>query len=73
MRKRRNGITTTEYYKLNREHLHLFTVFSIYGSTEESKKFYSKLAELLYDKRKESISLTVNWLRSKLCFVSARQ
>ena len=40
---------------------------------EESAKFYSKLAELLYDKRKESITLTVNWLRSKLCFVSARQ
>ena len=34
----------------------------------DCKKFYSKLAELLSDKRKESKSLTVNWLRTKLCF-----
>ena len=39
------------------------------GVWEESvQKFYSKLAELLSDKRKESKSLTVNWLRTKLCF-----
>ena len=39
------------------------------GVWEESvQKFYSKLAELLTDKRKESKSLTVNWLRTKLCF-----
>ena len=44
-------------------------VFSIYGSMgRECRKFYSKLAELLSDKRKESKSLTVNWLRTKLCF-----
>ena len=44
-------------------------VFSIYGSMgRDCKKFYSKLAELLSDKRKESKSLTVNWLRTKLCF-----
>ena len=37
-------------------------VFSIYGSMgRDCKKFYSKLAELLSDKRKESKSLTVNW------------
>ena len=37
-------------------------VFSIYGSMgRECRKFYSKLAELLSDKRKESKSLTVNW------------
>ena len=34
----------------------------------ESTKVYSKRAELLSDKRKESKSLTVNWLRTKLCF-----
>ena len=34
----------------------------------EFAKFYSKLSELLSDKRKESISLTVNWLRTKLWF-----
>ena len=39
------------------------------GVWEESvQKFYSKLAELLTDKPKESKSLTVNWLRTKLCF-----
>ena len=44
-------------------------VFSIYGSMgRECTKFYSKLAELLSDKRKESKSLTVNWLRTKVCF-----
>ena len=43
--------------------------FSIYGSMgKDYPKFYSKLAELLSDKHKESISLTVNWLRAKLCF-----
>ena len=37
-------------------------VFSIYGSMwSDCTKFYSKLAELLSDKRKESKSLTVNW------------
>ena len=34
----------------------------------ESIKVYSKRAELLSDKRKECKSLTVNWLRTKLCF-----
>ena len=44
-------------------------VFSIYGGMgRESTKVYSKRAELLSDKRKESKSLTVNWLRTKLCF-----
>ena len=44
-------------------------VFSIYGSIgRECTKFYSKLAELLSDKRKQSRSLTVNWLRTKVCF-----
>ena len=44
-------------------------VFSIYGSMgREWTKFYSKLEELLSDKRKESKLLTVNWLRSKVCF-----
>ena len=43
--------------------------FSTCGSRErECVKFYSKLAELLSDKRKESISLTVNWVRTKFCF-----
>ena len=44
-------------------------VFSVYGSMgRECAKFCSKLAELLSYKRKESKSLTVNWLRTKLCF-----
>ena len=39
------------------------------GVWEESvQKFYSKLAELLSDKRKESKSLTANWFRTRLCF-----
>ena len=44
-------------------------VFSVYGSMgRECTKFCSKLAELLSYKRKESKSLAVNWLRTKLCF-----
>ena len=43
--------------------------FSIYGSMgRECTKFYSKLAELLSDKRKKSKSLTVNWLSTNVCF-----
>ena len=34
----------------------------------ECTKFYSKLAELLSDKHKQSKSLTVNWIRTKVCF-----
>ena len=34
----------------------------------ECTKFYSKLAELLSDKRKESKSFTVNSLRTRVCF-----
>ena len=34
----------------------------------ECTKFYSKLAELLSDKHKESKSLAVNWLRTKVRF-----
>ena len=34
----------------------------------EYTKFYSKLAELLSDKRKESKSFTVNSLRTRVCF-----
>ena len=34
--------------------------------------FYSKLAEMLSDKRKQSKSLTVNWLRIKICFGSLK-
>ena len=44
-------------------------LFSIYGSMgKECTKFYSKLAELLSEKSKESKSLTVNWLRTKSYF-----
>ena len=44
-------------------------VFSIYESMgREYTKFYSKLAELLSDKRKESKSFTVNSLRTRVCF-----
>ena len=34
----------------------------------EFAKFYSKHAKLLYDKRKQSKSMSVNWLRTKVCF-----
>ena len=34
----------------------------------ECTKCYSTLGELLSDKRKQSKSLTVNWLRTKVCF-----
>ena len=44
-------------------------VFSIYGSMgRECTKFYSKLEELLSDKRKKSKLLKVDWLRTKVCF-----
>ena len=44
-------------------------VFSIYGSMEkECTKFYSRLPESLFDELKQSKSLTVNWLRIKVCF-----
>ena len=45
-------------------------VFSIYGSMGgDCTQFYSKLAEFLPDKRKQSKSLMVNWLRTKLCML----
>ena len=34
----------------------------------ECTKFYSKLEELLSDKRKKSKLLKVDWLRTKVCF-----
>ena len=41
----------------------------IYGSMGRGcAKSYSKLAELLSDKHKQNKSLTVNWLRTKVCF-----
>ena len=43
-------------------------IFSIYGKGRECTKFYSKLAELLSYKRKQSKSLTVNLLKTKICF-----
>ena len=43
--------------------------FSIYGNIgREYTKFYPKLVELLSDKCKQSKSLTINWLQTKVCF-----
>ena len=44
------------------------SILNVWEYWEESAKFHSKFAELLSDKCKERISLTVNWLRTKLCF-----
>ena len=44
-------------------------VFSIYGSMgRECHSFYSRLAELISEKRDLPKSVTVNWIRTKLCF-----
>ena len=53
-------------------------VFSIYGSMgRECTKFYSKFSKLLFDKRKQSKSLTVNfvmlWFTKILFTMFARQ
>ena len=43
--------------------------FSIYGNIgRECTKFYPKLVELLSDKCKQSKSLTINWLQTKVYF-----
>ena len=43
--------------------------FSIYGNIgREYTKFYPKLVELLSNKCKQSKSLTINWLQTKVCF-----
>ena len=44
-------------------------VFSIYGSmARECQKFYSRLAELISEKRNLPKSITSNWVRTKICF-----
>ena len=44
-------------------------VFSIYGGMgREYQMFYSKLAELIADKRKSSKSIVSSWIRTKICF-----
>ena len=44
-------------------------VFSIYGSMgRECNMFYSRLSQLISDKRNLSKSMTMNWIRTKVCF-----
>ena len=44
-------------------------VFSINGSMgRECQRFYSRLAELISQKRDLPKSITMNWIRTKLCF-----
>ena len=44
-------------------------VFSIYGGMgRECQMFYSKLAELIADKRKSSKSIVSSWISTKICF-----
>ena len=44
-------------------------VFSIYGSMgRECHKFYSRLSDLLSEKRNLPKSVVANWVRSKVCF-----
>ena len=44
-------------------------VFSIYGSMgRECKKFYSRLADLIAEKRDIAKSVAVNWIRTKISF-----
>ena len=44
-------------------------VFSIYGSTgRECHAFYSSLSNLLSEKRDLPKSITMNWIRTKICF-----
>ena len=44
-------------------------VFSIYGSMgRECNMFYSRLSELISDKRNLPKSITMNWIRTKVCF-----
>ena len=38
------------------------------GMGRECRKFYSRLAEYLAEKRKQNLSLTASWLRRKICF-----
>ena len=44
-------------------------VFSTYGSMgRECHKFYSRLSDLLSEKRNLPRSAVANWVRSKVCF-----
>ena len=44
-------------------------VFSVYGSMErECNTFYSRLSQLLSDKRNLSKSIAMNWIRTKVYF-----
>ena len=43
--------------------------FSIYGSMgRECRTFYSRLSDLLSEKRDLPKSVTMNWIRTKICF-----
>ena len=44
-------------------------VFSNYGSMgRECNMFYSRLSQLISDKKNLSKSVTMNWIRTKVCF-----
>ena len=43
-------------------------VFSVYGSIgRECNTFYSRLCQLISDKRNLPKSITLNWIRTKVC------
>ena len=44
-------------------------IFSIYGSMgRECRTFYSRLSDLLSEKRDLPNSITMNWIQTKICF-----
>jgi len=48
-------------------------VFSIYGSMgRECAKFYSRLADMIAEKRNSQKSVVVNWIRTNFCFALLR-
>ena len=66
--KKRKEHTMREFCKLNMVHLHHW-FFSIYGNTgRECRTFYSSLSNLLSEKRDLPKSITMNWIRTKICF-----
>ena len=51
------------------EHGTFTPFFSIYGSMgRECRRFYSRLSDLLSEKRHLRKSITMNWIRTKICF-----
>ena len=58
-----------DFCKLNMVHLH-HCFLSIYGGMGrgECRTFYSRLSDLLSEKRDLPKSITMNWIPTKICF-----